>query len=279
MSIIILLTLIHALLIHCFYHLRTLRAERRVLIQILGITAIFILFNKFITPLFQGDIQQFFSCSIGLILASFSSLYLRQVIVESRTSIYLVFLALFPFTLFYIFYIFHFIYDFELYKGDVYAILDFFFIKAQSGLLLFTIVYDIILLTFKSKTAHPIVASIDGQLAHRLFYIKLFILSTTVISALLYDLNAWHSFSETIYATMILLILVYFVKGKKLLFRKNSKIWDQQSTIDYDFMDNQSGLIQPHINHVKKLAERKFEEKRYMYVNTKRLFSMFISKP
>ncbi len=239
-------------LINSFNQLKSLRAERRIFLQILLIISIFILFNKLVSPVFQGKIQEYFSCSIGLSLASFSSLFLRQVVMESRTSIYLVILALFPFTLFYIFYIYHYIFAFELFNGDVYAILDFFFIKAQSALFAITMVYDWILINLKSNHLNPIVLSIDGQLAKRLYLIKILVMCVTIVSGLFYDEQSWHTFSETAYATLVLLILVYFMNGKKMIFRKYFKGWLPQSNFNYYFPNKQREVIHAHFHKLKK---------------------------
>ncbi|MFZ4261038.1 hypothetical protein ACFRAE_03290 [Sphingobacterium sp. HJSM2_6] len=178
---------------------------------------------------------------------------------------------MFPFTLFYIFYVFHHIFAFELYKGDVYVILDFFFVKAQSSLLAFSMLYDWVLFQGKKNNGNRLVASIDGQLARRLYYIKLVIISMTVFSSLFYDFNTWHTFSEAIYATLVLLILIYFLGGKKLVFKKHSKLWVAQSQLNYQLSTKQREGIHSHFNRLKKVIEKKIATKRNKQVEIKQV--------
>lgn len=210
MAYLLALTVIQVLIIILFSQTRTLRDERGEILRLLVGVAIAVLIIKYLITVFDPHVNILFTTTSSLCLVSLTSLYLRNIILEIRTSGYLFLIAVFPFLLFYVFFFLYNLFSSRITDGMIYDYLDFFQQKTRTILFSMTIIYDLFLLWPWRKKLHKLSESIDGQLAIVLFFIKILVISLVVCNGLLIDRAQFLDFPESIYTFLTLFSIVLF---------------------------------------------------------------------
>lgn len=210
MAYLLALTVIQVLIIILFSQTRTLRDERGEILRLLVGVAIAVLIIKYLITVFDPHVNILFTTTSSLCLVSLTSLYLRNIILEVRTSGYLFLIAVFPFLLFYVFFFLYNLFSSRITDGMIYDYLDFFQQKTRTILFSMTIIYDLFLLWPWRKKLHKLSESIDGQLAIVLFFIKILVISLVVCNGLLIDRAQFLDFPESIYTFLTLFSIMLF---------------------------------------------------------------------
>lgn len=210
MAYLLTLTVILILLIILFSRIRTIRDERKEILWVFASVSFVVIVAKFLVPVFDSNINLLFISTSSLCLVSLGSLYLRNVILETRTSGYLFLLAIFPFLLFYVFLFLYNIYAYRMNDGLVFEYLEFFHLKTRSILFAITICYDVYLLYPWRKQIAKLGESIDGQLALVLFLVKIVCLILIVVQGITLNSDFLLVFPDSLYTILSLSILLYF---------------------------------------------------------------------
>lgn len=216
MSILIILTVILLLIGIYYVNISSLREERGFFLRMIFSAAFIVFLNQFIFLFFIGTDQQFLNSALALSIASLSSLYLRNILFEQRTSIYLLLLAFFPFILFYVYYFLFVSFSEKLLYGEVYHMLDFFYQNFQSILLAGSIAYDFFMLRIARKDLPEIVKSVDAKLGLLMVLLKVLILGLAVASGLTSHFGMMFKFPLGIFIMLNIMIIFYFRYGKRL---------------------------------------------------------------
>lgn len=210
MAYLLALTVIQVLIILLYLQIRTIRDERGEILRILTYTSIVVLLVKYWVSPFEMHVNQLFTATSSLCLVSLSSLYLRNIVLEVRTSGYLILLAFFPFLLFYVFYVLLNIYSAQIQEGMIYDYLDFFNQRSRTILFTITLVYDVYLLWPLRKKISHLCNSIDGQLAVFLWASKVILFGFILFRGLIFERGLLLEFPDGIFTFFVLFIVVYF---------------------------------------------------------------------
>jgi len=210
MAYLLALTVTQVLIVILYLKIRTIRDERVEMIRFLLLTGAVILMVKYFVPVLNSHIGILFTATSSLCLVSITSLYLRNIALETRTSIYLFLLALFPFILFYVFYLLFNIYSSQITDGMIYDYLDFFYQKSRTILFFISVVYDLFILWPWRRKVGNLVNSIDGQLAFYFFSAKILTLSIILSRGLFIDSDLFFEFLDGLFTVMIFLGIIYY---------------------------------------------------------------------
>lgn len=210
MAYLLALTIIQVLIIILYLKVKSIRDERGEIIRILMFTSIVVLLVKYLVSMIEPHIDLLFTATSSLCLVSLSSLYLRNIVLEIRTSGYLVLLAFFPFLLFYVFFFLYNIFSDQIKEGMIYDYLDFFNQRSRTLLFAITLIYDFYILWPFRKNLAKLSCSIDGQLGCALFFSKLFVLGIILFNGMFLENGLFLEFPDGLYTFLVLFSIFYY---------------------------------------------------------------------
>lgn len=218
---------------------RSVRDERRQLLKLLAAAAFGLLLTGTSQPVFAPQLDLIFSQSMYLCLASIISIYLRNVQTESRTSAYLLLLAVCPFLVFSTIYLFDYCFALPIRKGVLVTELTRFYHHGALMVLAGSLLYDVWVLV-KRRSNKIWTASWDGQLGLSLGALKVcFFCVMLVQGALTHQPFGWQSPVFPL-GSLVLLGIVCFLSLPGFRFAKahlrdyfTSKIPNESSKVDF----------------------------------------------
>ena len=210
MAYLLALTVALLLIVIFYLKIRTIRDEREEMLKLLILISSLILMVKYFISDINSHVDLLFSATSSLCLVSISSLYIRNVALENRTSIYLFLLALFPFILFYVFFLLFNIYSSQITDGMIYDFLGFFYQNSTTVLFSISLIYDIYILWPIANGIHRLSLSMDGQLAVFFFAVKVLFFCVFFSRGLFIDANLYFKFPESAFTIMICLGIYHY---------------------------------------------------------------------
>lgn len=210
MAYLLALTIIQVLIIILYLKVKTIRDERGEIIRILMFSSIVVLLVKYLVSMIDPHIDLLFTATSSLCLVSLSSLYIRNIVLEIRTSGYLMLLAFFPFLLFYVFFFLYNIFSDQIKEGMIYDYLDFFNQRSRTILFAVTLVYDVYILWPFRKNLAKLSCSIDGQLACSFILSKLIVLAVIIFNGIIFENGLFLKFPDGLYTFFVLFSILYY---------------------------------------------------------------------
>lgn len=214
------LIMVQFVLLILYFDIRTIRDERKQFVKLLIAGSVGILISRSANPIFGAYLDPIFTQSMCLCVASLTSIYLRNLQAETRTSGYLLLLAIFPFILFSVFYLLYYFFSAQILDGILLDYIDFFYSKVAILLFVGSIVYDVIVLFVGKRYVRVIRTSLDGQLGLALFALKLLYLVVGFWQGLLTSLTLDWQLPLFPFGVLVLVLIAGFLCQPRLRFAK-----------------------------------------------------------
>ncbi len=201
---------------------RSMREERGKLIKLLIISCYSILVGSLIIPSENRLASIFYTGTIAVCIINLSALYVRNIVIEGRSSGYLILLAVFPFILFVVFLLLYAGYEDQITDSIVHYYLKWMFYQCRNILLVLAVTYEISLFYSRRKQFAYFLASLDGQLAFLFIIVKLLLVCFIVVRALLFGFDKIVEF-PAYEAAVLCLVAIYYMRYCKSLPFKMAK--------------------------------------------------------
>ncbi|MGO1786154.1 MAG: hypothetical protein ACTHZ7_03645 [Sphingobacterium sp.] len=214
------LIVVHFVLLILYFDIRTIRDERKQFVKLMIAGSVGILIGRSSNNVFGANIDPIFTQSMCLCVASLTSMYLRNLQTETRTSGYLLLLAMFPFILFSVFYLLYYFFSAQILDGILLDYIDFFYSKVAILLFVGSIVYDVIVLFVGKRYVRVIRTSLDGQLGLALFALKLLYLVVGFWQGLQTSLTFGWQLPIFPFGVLVLLLIAGFLCLPRLRFAR-----------------------------------------------------------
>lgn len=156
-----------------YLHKRSMKEEKGKLLYLILSCSLSVLFIEALIPKHDSSLLLFYSGTLSVCVLNLSAIYLRLVLVEQRTSGYLIFLACSPMVLLMVFLILYLSYQNQILESSVYYYLDLLFLKAKNLILLVVLAYELILLASFRKKWACCFSALDGQVGLMFVLLKL----------------------------------------------------------------------------------------------------------